>query len=128
MPRRSIHTPWMASVGQGAPNQAASLDHGPTTRFVNGLTFLKICAAKDHSAQLFGIADAFGDPPFGLLHRLSAFAFNIFAFWIIGQYSTASRICSAMCRLLPFIANLIFSFKAQHTGTLGEVKAIRRLA
>ncbi|KAG5586331.1 hypothetical protein H5410_046765 [Solanum commersonii] len=79
-------------------------------------------------AHLVGIADALGDPPFGLLHRLSSFPFSIFAFWIIGQYSTASRNSLATCRLLLFIANLIFSFKAQYTGTLGEVKAIRRLA
>ncbi|KAG5595621.1 hypothetical protein H5410_036853 [Solanum commersonii] len=30
--------------------------------------------------------------------------------------------CSATHRLLLFIADLIFSFRAQHTGTLGEVK------
>ncbi|KAG5571720.1 hypothetical protein H5410_061486 [Solanum commersonii] len=33
---------------------------------------VKYCAAKEHSAQLVGIADALGDLPFGLLHRLSA--------------------------------------------------------
>ncbi|WMV32402.1 hypothetical protein MTR67_025787 [Solanum verrucosum] len=33
-----------------------------------------------------------------------------------------------MRRLLLFIADLIFSFRAQHTGTLGEVEAIQRLA
>ncbi|KAG5586399.1 hypothetical protein H5410_046833 [Solanum commersonii] len=58
----------------------------------------KICAAKDHSTQLVGIADALGYP----------------------RYGVASRNCSVIRRLLPFIANLIFSFKAQHTGTLGE--------
>uniref|UniRef100_M1DMI4 Uncharacterized protein n=1 Tax=Solanum tuberosum TaxID=4113 RepID=M1DMI4_SOLTU len=103
-------------------------DPQPFLPFVTVAKVLKICVAKDHSAQLVGIANALGDPPFGLLHRLSAFAFNIFAFWIIGRYSTASRNCSATRRLLPFIANLIFSFRTEHTGTLGEVKAIRRLA
>uniref|UniRef100_M1DSV9 Uncharacterized protein n=1 Tax=Solanum tuberosum TaxID=4113 RepID=M1DSV9_SOLTU len=53
------------------------------------------CVAKDHSAQLVGIADALGDLPFGLLHRLSTVAFNIFVFWIIGRYSTALQNCSA---------------------------------
>ncbi|WMV09065.1 hypothetical protein MTR67_002450 [Solanum verrucosum] len=41
------------------------------------------------------------------------------------RYGTASRNCSAMRWLLPLITNLIFSFKPQHTGTLGEVKVIR---
>ncbi|KAG5590238.1 hypothetical protein H5410_040752, partial [Solanum commersonii] len=76
----------------------------------------------DHSAQLVEIADALGNSPFGLLHRLSAFSFSIFAFWIIGRYSIALRNCSATRRLLLFIADLIFSFKAQHSGTLGEFK------
>ncbi|KAG5585584.1 hypothetical protein H5410_046018 [Solanum commersonii] len=58
---------------------------------------------------------------FDLLHRLLAVSFSIFAFWIIGRYSTASRNCSAMRRLLLFIADLIFSFRAQLTGTLGEL-------
>uniref|UniRef100_M1DCZ9 Uncharacterized protein n=1 Tax=Solanum tuberosum TaxID=4113 RepID=M1DCZ9_SOLTU len=78
---------------------------------------VKKCAAKSHSAQLVGIADALGDLPFGLLHRLSTVAFNIFAFWIIVRYSIALRNCSVTRRLLHFIANLIFPFRAQHTGT-----------
>ncbi|KAG5576068.1 hypothetical protein H5410_056202 [Solanum commersonii] len=57
---------------------------------------VKKYAAMDHSAQLVGIANALDDPPFGLLHHFSAFAFSIFA--------------------------------VQHTGTLGEVEAIWRLA
>ncbi|KAG5595620.1 hypothetical protein H5410_036852 [Solanum commersonii] len=36
--------------------------------------------------------------------------------------------CSATHRLLLFIADLIFSFRAQHTGTLGKVKVFRRPA
>ncbi|KAG5600638.1 hypothetical protein H5410_032008 [Solanum commersonii] len=67
---------------------------------------------KDQSTQLVGIADALDELPFGLLHRLSAFAFNIFAFWIIGRYSIALRNCSATRRLLIFITDLIFSFRA----------------
>ncbi|WMV08777.1 hypothetical protein MTR67_002162, partial [Solanum verrucosum] len=62
---------------------------------------------------------------FGLVHHLSAFAFSIFVFWIIGPYSIASQNYSATRRLLPFIVNLIFSFRAQYTRTLGEVKVIR---
>ncbi|KAG5619683.1 hypothetical protein H5410_004901 [Solanum commersonii] len=42
------------------------------------------------------IVDALGDHPFVLLHQLSAFAFNIFAFWIIGRYNSSSRNYSAM--------------------------------
>ncbi|KAG5605363.1 hypothetical protein H5410_026855 [Solanum commersonii] len=45
---------------------------------------VKKCTAKDHSAQLVGIVKALGNPPFGLLHRLSALAFSIFVLWIIG--------------------------------------------
>ncbi|KAG5631224.1 hypothetical protein H5410_002941 [Solanum commersonii] len=41
------------------------------------LRFVKKCDAKDHSAQLVGITDALGDPPFGLLHRLSSLAFRL---------------------------------------------------
>uniref|UniRef100_M1DCU6 Uncharacterized protein n=1 Tax=Solanum tuberosum TaxID=4113 RepID=M1DCU6_SOLTU len=91
----------------------------------NSIYSCQKCSSKDHSAQLVGIADALGDPPFGLLHCLSAFAFSIFVFWIIGRYNIASRNYSATRRLLPFIADLIFSFRAQNTGTLGEVKAVR---
>ncbi|KAG5585770.1 hypothetical protein H5410_046204 [Solanum commersonii] len=42
--------------------------------------FLKICAMKNHSVQLVGITDTLGNPPFGLVHRLSSFAFGIFTF------------------------------------------------
>ncbi|KAG5611188.1 hypothetical protein H5410_022469 [Solanum commersonii] len=72
--------------------------------------------------QTIGTVDALGDPPFGLLYRFSAFAFNIFAFWIIGRYNTALLNCSAIHRLLFFIADLIFFFRAQLTGTMGELK------
>ncbi|KAG5606010.1 hypothetical protein H5410_027502 [Solanum commersonii] len=39
-----------------------------------------------------------------------------------------STLCLATRRMLLFIVDLIFSFKAQHIGTLGEVKAIWRHA
>ncbi|KAG5571617.1 hypothetical protein H5410_061383, partial [Solanum commersonii] len=52
---------------------------------------VKKCVAKDHSAQLFGIADPFSDPPFGLVHRLSALALNKFKFCNVGRWSIASR-------------------------------------
>ncbi|KAG5606199.1 hypothetical protein H5410_027691 [Solanum commersonii] len=48
------------------------------------------------------------DPPFGLPHCLLALAFSIFAFWIIGRYSTTSQNCSVTHLLLPFIADMIF--------------------
>ncbi|KAG5604927.1 hypothetical protein H5410_026419 [Solanum commersonii] len=73
-----------------------------------------------HNFDLVGIADALDDPPFGLIHRLSVFVFNIFAFWIFGRYSIALQNCSAMRRLIFFLTDLIFSFKAQLTGTMGE--------
>ncbi|KAG5599481.1 hypothetical protein H5410_030851 [Solanum commersonii] len=46
-----------------------------------------------------------------------ALAFSIVVFWIIGQHSTALRNCWVIRQLLFFTANLIFSFRAQHTGT-----------
>ncbi|KAG5585093.1 hypothetical protein H5410_045527 [Solanum commersonii] len=55
----------------------------------------------------------------GVVHRLLV---PTFVLWAIGQYGTTLRICSVMRRLLPFSADLIFFFKAQHTGTKGEVR------
>uniref|UniRef100_M1A313 Uncharacterized protein n=1 Tax=Solanum tuberosum TaxID=4113 RepID=M1A313_SOLTU len=72
--------------------------------------------------KLVGIADTLGDPPFGRFHRLLALAFSLFAYWVVGRYGTASRNCSATHRLLHFIANLIFPFRAQHTGTKGDLQ------
>ncbi|KAG5599993.1 hypothetical protein H5410_031363 [Solanum commersonii] len=46
---------------------------------------VKKCVAKDHSVQLVGIADAFGDPPFGLLHSLSTLCLDILALRITGD-------------------------------------------
>uniref|UniRef100_M1DMH4 Uncharacterized protein n=1 Tax=Solanum tuberosum TaxID=4113 RepID=M1DMH4_SOLTU len=89
---------------------------------------VKKYAAKDHSAQLVGIADPLSDPPFGLVHRLSALSFNNFKFCNIGRWSTASRHHSATRRLLFYLTDLIFFFRAWHTGTLGETIAIWRLA
>ncbi|KAG5610622.1 hypothetical protein H5410_021903, partial [Solanum commersonii] len=73
--------------------------------------------------RLVGIADSLGDPPFVLVHPLSALSFSNFKFYNIGRWSTASRNYSATCRLLLSIADLIFSFKAWHTGTLGKTIA-----
>uniref|UniRef100_M1DIC4 Uncharacterized protein n=1 Tax=Solanum tuberosum TaxID=4113 RepID=M1DIC4_SOLTU len=78
----------------------------------------------DHSASLVGIADQLGDSPFGVVHRRLAPAFNIVMLWVIGRHGTASRNFSVMRRLLPFSANLILSFKAQHTRTKGEVRPV----
>ncbi|KAG5595111.1 hypothetical protein H5410_036343 [Solanum commersonii] len=79
-------------------------------------------SALSHSTQLVRITDTLGDSPFGLLHRLSALAFSIFASWIIGGHSTTSRNCSTTHQLLLFTADLILSFRAQHIGTKGEDK------
>uniref|UniRef100_M1DYE4 Uncharacterized protein n=1 Tax=Solanum tuberosum TaxID=4113 RepID=M1DYE4_SOLTU len=76
----------------------------------------------DHSASLVRIADQLGDSPFGVVHRCLAPSFSIVVFWVIGRHGTALRNFSVMRRLLPFSADLILSFKAQHTGTKGEVR------
>ncbi|KAG5587325.1 hypothetical protein H5410_047759 [Solanum commersonii] len=75
--------------------------------------------------DIYCFAELFGDALTAPFHR------QLYCFLqgsIVGRYSTASQNCSATRRLLPFIANLIFSFMAQYTGTLVEIKAIRRLA
>ncbi|WMV46474.1 hypothetical protein MTR67_039859, partial [Solanum verrucosum] len=87
-----------------------------------------ICVVKDHSAKIVGIANQLGDLPFGLVHRRLALAFNIIMFWIIRRHSTVSQNCSATRRLLLLTANLILSFRAQHTGTKSENKTFWRLA
>ncbi|KAG5595008.1 hypothetical protein H5410_036240 [Solanum commersonii] len=51
---------------------------------------------------------------------------SIFMLCNFRRYGTASWNHSATRRLLLSIAYLIFSFKAWHTGILGEIKAIRR--
>ncbi|WMV18573.1 hypothetical protein MTR67_011958 [Solanum verrucosum] len=75
---------------------------------------------KHHSTSLVRIADQLGYSPFGIVHLRLAPAFNIVMLWIIGRHGTASRM--AIHRLLSFFANLILSFRAQHTGTKGEVR------
>uniref|UniRef100_M1DHX0 Uncharacterized protein n=1 Tax=Solanum tuberosum TaxID=4113 RepID=M1DHX0_SOLTU len=70
----------------------------------------------DHSASFVEIADQLGNPPFGRFHRCLALSFIIVVFWIIGRHSTASRNCSATRRLILFTADVILSFRAQHTG------------
>uniref|UniRef100_M1DUX5 Secreted protein n=1 Tax=Solanum tuberosum TaxID=4113 RepID=M1DUX5_SOLTU len=76
----------------------------------------------DHSSSLVKIANQLGDSPFGVIHHRLAPAFNIVVLWVIGRHGTASRNLSAMRRLLSFSADLIISFRAQHTGTKGEVR------
>ncbi|KAG5600312.1 hypothetical protein H5410_031682 [Solanum commersonii] len=77
------------------------------------IVFKKICYEG-----LVGITDALGDPPFGLLHRLSVFAFSIFVFWIIGRYNTALRnrlsTLKLWARLRPF---------SDSPNTLGDPQA-----
>uniref|UniRef100_M1DWG6 Uncharacterized protein n=1 Tax=Solanum tuberosum TaxID=4113 RepID=M1DWG6_SOLTU len=76
----------------------------------------------DHSALLVGITDQLSDSPFGIVHRRLAPSFSIFVLWVIGLHGTASRNFSVICRMLPFSADLILSFRAQHSGTKGEVR------
>ncbi|KAG5630245.1 hypothetical protein H5410_001962 [Solanum commersonii] len=85
------------------------------------------CDAKDHSVQLIGISDPLGDPSFSLVHHVSALSFSNFKLYNFQRYDTASWNGLVTRRLLLSIAYLILSFKAWHTGTLGETKAIRRL-
>uniref|UniRef100_M1DD80 Uncharacterized protein n=1 Tax=Solanum tuberosum TaxID=4113 RepID=M1DD80_SOLTU len=56
-----------------------------------------------------------------LFHRCFVLAFNIFMFWTIGRYSTASRNYSAKHRLLISSPFLSFFFRALRTGTKGGV-------
>uniref|UniRef100_M1DIU4 Uncharacterized protein n=1 Tax=Solanum tuberosum TaxID=4113 RepID=M1DIU4_SOLTU len=79
-------------------------------------------SAADRSASLVGIADQFSDSPFGVVHCCLAPAFSIVVIWVIGRHGTASRNCSVMRRLLLFSADLILSFRAQHTRIKGEVR------
>uniref|UniRef100_M1DRC6 Uncharacterized protein n=1 Tax=Solanum tuberosum TaxID=4113 RepID=M1DRC6_SOLTU len=72
-----------------------SIQHAVDPDEHSRVSVVQKCAAKDHSAQLVGIADPLGDPPFGLVHLLSALAFNKFKFKNIGRWSTASRNRSA---------------------------------
>ncbi|KAG5595502.1 hypothetical protein H5410_036734 [Solanum commersonii] len=81
----------------------------------------------DHSVPLVEIANQLGEPPFGRFHRRLALSFSIIMFWIIGRHRTALRNFLATHRLFLFTANLILSFKAQHTGTKGENKTFWRL-
>uniref|UniRef100_M1DQH3 Uncharacterized protein n=1 Tax=Solanum tuberosum TaxID=4113 RepID=M1DQH3_SOLTU len=81
-----------------------------------------ICITTDHSVSLVGITDQLGDSPFGVVHRLLAPAFSIIVLWVNGRHGTALPNFSAMHRLFPFSTDLILSFRAQHTGTKGEVK------
>uniref|UniRef100_M1DM56 Uncharacterized protein n=1 Tax=Solanum tuberosum TaxID=4113 RepID=M1DM56_SOLTU len=56
------------------------------------------------------------DSPFSVVHRRFAQSFNIAVFWVIGKHGTASRNFSVIRRLLHFSADLILSFRAQHTS------------
>ncbi|KAG5631518.1 hypothetical protein H5410_003235 [Solanum commersonii] len=87
----------------------------------NTCSTLKTTAlTTDRSASLVGIADQLGDSPFGVVHRRLAPFLNIIVLWVIGRHGTTLRNFSVMRRLRPFSADLILSFKAQHTGTKGE--------
>ncbi|WMV45880.1 hypothetical protein MTR67_039265 [Solanum verrucosum] len=92
------------------------------------LVGLKVFEILDLLETLVGITDAFGDPPFNQLRRLSSVAFSIFVSWVIGRCSTASRSRSAIRQLLLFTADLLLSFNAQHTRTKGKYAIYWRFA
>ncbi|KAG5590598.1 hypothetical protein H5410_041112 [Solanum commersonii] len=70
---------------------------------------------------LVRIPDQLGDSSFCVIHCRLAPSFGIVVLWVIGRCSTASQNFSVMRRLLPFSADLILAFKAQHIGSKGEV-------
>ncbi|KAG5580038.1 hypothetical protein H5410_050665, partial [Solanum commersonii] len=107
---------------------SSSSKPSPNLDLKNRSKFSKICAAKDHSINLVGIAVQLGDLPFCLVHCHITLAFIIIMFWIIRRHSTTSQNCSTTRRLLFFTTNLCLSFRAQHTGTKGENKTFWRLA
>uniref|UniRef100_M1DPP9 Uncharacterized protein n=1 Tax=Solanum tuberosum TaxID=4113 RepID=M1DPP9_SOLTU len=73
-----------------------------------------IYAAADHLAKsLVGIIEQLGDSPFGVVHRRLAPTFYIVVLWVTGRNGTASRNFLAMCRVLPFFADLILSFSVE---------------
>lgn len=87
----------------------------------------KIYVANDHSVQLIGIVDQFGDPPLGIfifiLHKTSTYL----CFGSL-RHCTASQICTVT--LLPLIVttDLILSLKAQLIGSKGEDETFWRHA
>uniref|UniRef100_M1DV80 Uncharacterized protein n=1 Tax=Solanum tuberosum TaxID=4113 RepID=M1DV80_SOLTU len=82
---------------------------------------------KDHSTSLVGISDQLGDTPFVVVHHRLAPAYSIIMLWVIKRHGNPSRNFSVMRRLLPFWADLILSFRTQHTGIKAS-KTLRRLA
>ncbi|KAG5571600.1 hypothetical protein H5410_061366 [Solanum commersonii] len=104
------------------------------------LILSKYTPKLDPSAKLVGITKTFGDPPFvGIADTLAIcllvdfitflllpLAFSHFE--ALGNRSNASQNCSMTCRLLLFIAELTFSFRAQHTVIKGDLQVDRRLA
>uniref|UniRef100_M1DK30 Uncharacterized protein n=1 Tax=Solanum tuberosum TaxID=4113 RepID=M1DK30_SOLTU len=86
----------------------------------NPLKLRENISKTDHSASLVGVADQLDDLPFCVVHRRLAPSCSIVMLWVIGRYGTASRNFSVMHRLLHFSADLILSFRAQHTETKGN--------
>uniref|UniRef100_M1DR94 Uncharacterized protein n=1 Tax=Solanum tuberosum TaxID=4113 RepID=M1DR94_SOLTU len=93
-----------------------------TSSIQNPLELRAKLSKRNDLASLVGIADQLSDSPFGVVHRRLAPSFSIVVLWIIGRHGIVLRNFSVMCRLLPFSADLVFSFRTQHTGTKGEVR------
>uniref|UniRef100_M1DXN8 Uncharacterized protein n=1 Tax=Solanum tuberosum TaxID=4113 RepID=M1DXN8_SOLTU len=85
-----------------------------------------ICAAADHSASLVEIANQLDDLPFGVnfsaMRRLILFSADLILSFRDQHTGTKGENFSAMRRLILFSADLILSFRDQHTGTKGEVR------
>ncbi|WMV59044.1 hypothetical protein MTR67_052429, partial [Solanum verrucosum] len=75
-----------------------------------------------------GIVNQLVDPPFGQFHCLFSLAFSILKFYNFGRSNSASWNRSVTRQLLLSLADLIFSFRASHTRTLGEVLATQRFS
>uniref|UniRef100_M1DR83 Uncharacterized protein n=1 Tax=Solanum tuberosum TaxID=4113 RepID=M1DR83_SOLTU len=118
----STHGPWTyrRGMGPGVVTALGSLLGVDLRGHLRGVG--SPMRRADHSATLVGIADQLGDSPLDVVHHRLAPSFSIVVLWVIGRHSTASQNISMMRRLLPFSAELILSFRAQHTRTKGELR------
>ncbi|KAG5586330.1 hypothetical protein H5410_046764 [Solanum commersonii] len=125
-----------ATGGVGAGTESTGVDTGGTLA-ESGRDLARILACRDCREWSFSVSKnvVWGPSLTELCSRASNTGLLPFPLpHIGGSYlpfleglGNASQKYSAMRRLLPFLRDLIFSFKAQYTGTLGKVKAIWRL-